>query len=105
VSRLAIASRLPPQPEAHFQRVLETFAALRGWKFYHVHDSRRDQPGFPDLVLVRRDRLVISELKNETGRVRPAQKDWLAALEAVTHPPEVHLWRPQDWEEIERVLT
>jgi len=94
--------------EADLQAQVLELAALRGWRVFHDHDSRRNHAGFPDLVLVRRSRLVFAELKTRTGRVRPAQQEWLAALEAVADEARghvtVHLWRPGDWPDIERVL-
>src|SRR5579859_4032261 len=89
--------------EQAFQRQVEALADLRGWLFYHSHDSRRDRPGFPDLVLVRAPRLLIAELKSARGRVSPAQQEWLAAFRACPGN-EVYVWRPGEWAEIERVL-
>ena len=71
-------------------------AQLHRWRTYHTHDSRRSEPGFPDLVLVRGPRLVVAELKTAAGRVTPDQRAWLDALHGCG-PPEVHLWRPDDW--------
>lgn len=84
------------------QRVLD-LAHLRGWRTFHVHDSRRSAAGWPDLACVRRDRLVLAELKAERGRVRPEQQEWLDALGAVPGV-EVHLWRPSDWPAVQQVL-
>lgn len=62
----------------------------------------RNESGFPDLVLVRRPRVIFAELKAERGRLLDAQRDWLAALRDCS--VESYLWRPSDWPEIERVL-
>lgn len=64
---------------------------------YHTHDSRRSNPGFPDLVLLnaRSGRLIFVELKAQSGRVRPEQETWINALRAGGHTAE--LWRPADW--------
>ena len=43
-------------------------ARTLGWRVYHTYDSRRSQPGFPDLVLVR-ERILFLELKSETGKL------------------------------------
>lgn len=86
-------------------------AGLLGWFHYHTHDSRRSEAGFPDLVLVRGDRLIFAELKSAKGRLTPAQADWLKRLNAVAPSPgktvEVYLWRPVDWTSgtIDRVLA
>jgi hypothetical protein len=67
-----------------------------GWFAYHTHDSRRSQPGFPDLVLVERStgRTIYAELKSATGRLSPAQREW---LELLGKRNEVAVWRPADW--------
>lgn len=69
---------------------------------YHTHDSRRSEPGFPDLVLVKGTRLIFAELKADTGRVSPAQQRWLDALGATSRAV---VWRPRDWRQLSRELT
>ena len=59
--------------EADFQQAVIELARICGWKVAHFHDSRRqvgdkfvgdaDAKGWPDLVLVRGERLLIRELK------------------------------------------
>jgi hypothetical protein len=95
---------LPPQTEKEFMGQVVALARLRGWLVYHTHDSRRSPAGFPDLVLVRpRDgRLVFAELKTDRGCLRPAQVLWLEALRQTA--AEVYVWRPAQWDEIERCL-
>lgn len=68
-----------------------------GWSIYHTHDSRRSQPGFPDLVLwhpIQR-RLILRELKTETGRMSPAQMTTIHGMQAAG--ADVAVWRPRDW--------
>lgn len=62
------------------------------WLCYHTHDSRRSNPGFPDLVAVRQGRLMFVEFKSERGKLRPEQIDWLDAL--VRSHGEVYVVRP-----------
>lgn len=81
--------------EAQLQDAVIQLAHLRGWMTYHTYDSRRSSPGFPDLVLVRADRLVLVELKSASGRVTADQQRWLEALYLTNN--EVYLWRPADW--------
>lgn len=97
------------------RQLLEAIRALAkrlDWLVYHTHDSRRSEPGFPDLVLVRGGRVIFAELKAQRGRVSPAQHVWLERLhettetlaEAVAASPAdngylgnlvtVHVWRP-----------
>lgn len=89
--------------EAAFQRTVVDLAQWRGWRSYHTHDSRRSSPGWPDLVLVRGDRLLAVELKTRTGRVTADQRAWLAALGQVPGV-EAFVWRPSDWPEIQQCL-
>lgn len=84
------------------QRVLD-LAALRGWRMFHPHDSRRSTAGWPDIAAVRRGRLVLAELKAEAGRVSAEQRAWLDDLGACVGV-EVHLWRPSDWPAVQQVL-
>lgn len=90
--------------ERDFQAMVVEIAQLLGWTTYHTFDSRRSDAGFPDLVLVRGDRLVFAELKSATGRVSAAQAAWLDQLRVVPGV-EVFLWRPADWPTIEATLS
>ena len=87
--------------ERHFQQAVMDCARLLGWRVYHTFDSRRSNPGFPDLVLVR-DRVVFAELKTERGQLSRDQAEWLDALGAAG--AEAHLWRPADWPTIDATL-
>lgn len=108
--------------EAQFQQQVIDLARLYGWLVAHfrparVGDSWRtpvqaDGAGFPDLVLVRGDRLIFAELKGERGALSTSQHVWIdrlrevaAAVEAHTgplrHTIEVHVWRPSDFDLVE----
>jgi hypothetical protein len=89
--------------EKQLQSAVVQWARLNGWLVFHPFDSRRSQAGFPDLTLVRGERLMFAELKATDGRVTGAQQEWLAALAAAGC--EVHVWRPGDWGQIERTLA
>lgn len=101
-------------PEEALLRQILAYARLRGWRSVHFRPARLydgngwrtavsgDGAGFPDLVLVRGDRLVFAELKSETGQLTAEQEAWRDALRA-THG-ECYLWRPSDWPQIEEVL-
>jgi hypothetical protein len=82
---------------------LHDFAQLCGWRWFHPFDSRRSEPGWPDIVLCRPPRLILAELKSDSGKLSPAQARW---LDLFTRCPgvEVYLWRPRDWDQIEVVL-
>lgn len=77
-----------------------------GWLAYHTHDSRRSEPGFPDLVATRGGRVVFAELKTARGRVSAAQRAWLEALGKTAGPAvSVFVWTPEDWAAIEATLA
>lgn len=79
-------------------------ARLRGWLTYHSLRSEGSEPGFPDLVMVRRGRLLMVEIKTTKGRLSDAQRGWLVELSGCrcyfvdgAAGPEVCVWRPSDW--------
>jgi len=79
-------------------------AHLFGWRVAHFRPARTahgwrtpvaaDGAGWPDLTLVRGDRLIFAELKSRRGRLSDEQQAWLDVLGAVG---EVHVWRPEHW--------
>lgn len=84
--------------EKQFQTFILQRAAGHGWTLrYHTHDSRRSEPGFPDLVLVHpvRGRTIFRELKTQTGRISPAQLGWIDGLTA--GGADAAVWRPSDY--------
>lgn len=80
--------------------VLEACKVL-GLLAYHTHDSRRSQPGFPDLVIVGKA-VEFWELKAERGKVSAAQRDWILRLRQGGCYAGV--FRPSDWSVIEHRL-
>jgi hypothetical protein len=66
-----------------------------GLMVYHTHDSRRSQPGFPDLVIVGSS-VEFWELKSETGKASPEQREWIFALKQAGN--YAGLFRPSDWD-------
>jgi hypothetical protein len=94
--------------EKRFMATVIAYATLHRWRVFHPFDSRKSTPGWPDLALVKGARLVLAELKTETGRTTAAQEEWLYALQRVAEASggavAVHVWTPESWPEIERVL-
>lgn len=79
-------------------------ARALGWLVYHTHDSRRSAPGFPDIVAIRGDVLLVAELKREKKfKITVEQRRWLAAFDRVAR---TEVWHPRHWlsGEIEAVL-
>lgn len=128
--------------EAQFEQAVEQLAAFYGWLAYHPPDNRpttarsgrryvqRVTPGYPDLTLVRVPELLFVELKTDTGRVAPAQRAWLDAIDAIAREwvrpllelaagdpsltegstlldfaLEAHVWRPRDFDELHARLA
>lgn len=52
--------------------------------------------------------MVVAELKSAKGRVTADQKMWLAQFERLAERSDsvsVHVWRPEDWPEIQEIFT
>lgn len=65
--------------------------------------ARFDAAGFVDLVLAKPGvGVLFVELKAARGRLSPAQKEWGEYLRGAG--AEHHVWTPDDWDAIERVL-
>lgn len=92
--------------EADFQTLVIEYAQYRGWMVVHYRpavagpQSRRyltalqGHKGAPDLILARDGRVLLVELKTQTGRATPEQRAWLAA--AGEHG---RLWKPSQWDD------
>jgi len=89
--------------EKDWQQTIIDAARLLGWLVFHPYDSRRSTPGFPDLILLRGNRMLAIECKTERGKTTMTQELWLEALGDV--PGVVALVaRPSDWPMIEALL-
>jgi hypothetical protein len=129
---MAFLPRLPRLSERGWQRQVLELAGMFGWKHWHdaavnnrltcrnrsvtgcqgtlVCDTCgtpakpvRNAPGFPDLLLVRDQTLIVVELKSDRGRETPEQKEWLTAFRRVVRVV-VRTWRPKDLDEVVRFL-
>jgi hypothetical protein len=89
------------ESEADFQAWIIDLAGIRRWAIYHTYDSRRSNPGFPDLVLVR-ERVLFREVKTEGGVLTGAQSAWLNRLTRAG--ADAGVWRPSDRRSIEKEL-
>ena len=89
--------------EKQFLGMVIDFAKLKRFFVYHTHRSDRSVAGFPDLVLIRPPTIIVAELK--VGRNRPTaeQNLWLNLFEECGVP--AYVWTPNDWQEIQMVLT
>ena len=89
--------------EREFQQAIIDLAKANGWLVYHTYDSRRSEPGFPDLVLTNGRRVVFAEVKTNGGRTTEAQERWLRLLSDAN--ADVFVWRPRHWAQIAITLT
>jgi hypothetical protein len=95
---MSIASIPATMSEAQFQQRIIDYCQLRGLLVFHDHDSRRNQAGFPDLVIVGRHGVIFAELKTDKGKLRPDQEKWLLCLHAAGCIAVV--WRPSMWDKV-----
>ena len=118
-----------PLTERDFMRQVTELAELFGWQWAHFRPAMTTKgwrtavsgplgKGWPDLVLVReRDRrLIFAELKRDSTYPTPEQRAVMDVLRAVAgtisafDDPmtdgyiETWIWRPRDFDEIERCL-
>jgi hypothetical protein len=98
--------------ERDFQATVIDMARTYGWIVGFTHDSRKSEPGEPDLRMIRPPRVIFAELKtvkgriskgrwNKSGRWLPGQDEWGEALASCPWV-EYYLWRPTD--NIEAIL-
>lgn len=85
----------PSMSEADLQAAVTALCRWMGLMAYHTHDSRRSEPGFPDLVIAGANGQLFRELKTERGRVSKPQEAWLARL--AEGKADAAVWRPSDW--------
>jgi hypothetical protein len=90
--------------EKAFMQQVRDLAKLKGWLLYHTHDSRRSEPGFPDLVLLKPPVLMFVELKRDDEQPSEDQERWLGELAGVERVT-VQVWRPQDWDDVVATLA
>ena len=89
--------------EAEFMASVVDAAQKLSWRCFHDYDSRRSNPGWPDLVCVRDGKLLALELKAKKGRVRPGQIEWIAELADVPGVTAL-IARPDDWDQVLALL-
>ena len=90
--------------EKDWSQVVTDYAGLRGWLVYRTWRSVHSPSGYPDLTMVRGERLVVAELKTEKGKLSPSQKDWLERLRGVPGIEVFGPWRPSDWPAVRDLL-
>jgi len=89
--------------EKEFSQQVIELAKACGWEVYHTWNSLHSAKGFPDLCMVRDDRLCFIELKSMKGKITPDQQVWLDKL-FNTSKCEVHVLKPSDWDFVVALL-
>ena len=102
--------------ERPFTNEVIRVARSYNWEVFHIHDQNSYEnyrrvasgSGFPDLILYRTNdqgetSMLVAELKTDASYsvVRPNQANWLSAYEQFI---PTFVWRPSDWDDIERIL-
>ena len=96
------ATPLADLTEKEWQQQVVSLARTLNYAVYHTFDSRRSQPGFPDLVLIGR-KLLFIECKSERGKLSEAQERWLDMLRRAG--AEAYVLRPSDLDLLGGILT
>jgi hypothetical protein len=109
---------LPKLGERGWQRQVLELAGMFSWGAWHDRATNlpprcpnckadlkmlRNDPGWPDLFLIRDDTLIVAELKSDRGTTTPDQRAWLDAFRRVRRVI-VAVWKPKDLDEVVRTL-
>lgn len=99
--------------EAEWQEQVIQLAHALGWRHLHVRRSigkgrkwtTATNIPWPDLTLwhTGQGRLIVAELKTDTGTVTDGQLATLASL--MRAGTEAHIWRPADLDDVHRTLA
>ena len=102
--------------EDSFTSSVIDYARIKGWRVAHFRPAQTkdgkwrtavqgDGKGFPDLVLLRGDRIIFAELKSEVGKASEEQIDWIESLRLALGFDAAQFWKPSDWPKIEEILN
>lgn len=99
-------------PEAQVQRNVQEILTMFGWWWYHAPNNRpnkdgkvqRIRAGFPDIIAVRGTRIVVAELKKETGHTTDEQDEVLAMFQ-LTGKVEIWIVRPSNIDEFRKAMA
>ncbi len=106
--------------ELDLARQIRDLARVTGWLHVHFRPAKTKQgwrtafsgdPGFPDMVLARRGRVIFAELKMDGKKARPEQDRWLLELDPGNirgnrelRGVEAYVWTPADFDSIVETL-
>lgn len=97
------AAKPPMISEKAFQDTVTAALELYGWLWYHTHDSRRCNKGFPDIIAVRGQTMLALELKREDGKATMEQYMWLDALKGTG--ARCFVLRPSNWDTLLSIIS
>jgi len=93
--------------ENQLQDNILAMALKLGWLCYHTRAAMNKRgvwsspmqgnPGFFDVVLIRRGVVILKELKSEKGKLTVQQQEWIKEYDPACPTPYDHVWRPHDW--------
>ena len=107
---------LPAKPalsELEWQMKVVQYAHDHHWYWLHIPRSRVGRvwltradgtlaKGWFDLLLIRGNEVIGAELKTAKGKLRP---DQITVHEHCHWALKVYVWRPEDWDEVQDVLS
>lgn len=99
--------------EAAFQAKVIKLAHEAGWMHQHSYRGRTAKgawrtnatPGFPDLLLLKRGRMVVLELKMPGNHASDDQNRWVSLFQSLGGNVEAFVVYPADWPAIVELLT
>lgn len=91
--------------ESAFQAAVIKEAKKLSWLIFHPWLSIKSKAGWVDLAMARGNRLILAELKTETGKLSAAQENWKERLETIGGNVTYAVWQPHDWATIMATLA
>ena len=101
------ARKVTDLTEKAFQAQVIELATYLGWWCWHPYYASRSPKGYPDLTMFR-ERVLFVELKarnakGRMGKLMPEQIEM--SHRCIKAGAEYYHWTPDDWPEIEEVLS
>lgn len=107
--RVAVSLPVYQMSEDDLADLVIKLAKILGWQVVHIRPARTEHgwrtpyqgdPGLPDIILAKRGRVIMAELK--VGRNKPTleQRAWLTAA-----GHNGYLWYPEDRDMIKTILA
>ena len=98
-------TRIEQWTHVSFQSEIVKQARRLGWKPQYFWHNIHSPKGWLDLVLARPEssRLIFAELKMPKDYVSKEQQEWIDVWKQYKWV-EVYVWRPDDWDEILKIL-